>query len=308
MTVLRPGCKINLGLSVTGKLPDGYHTLETLFYPLPYPADELRIEPGAPGRFELQCSLPELACEDNLLFRAWKAFGAVTGIRAGYRARLIKRIPAGAGLGGGSSNAASLLAWLNQRAGDPLDSEALSRTAFALGADVPFFLINRPCLARGAGETLEEVGLDGEGRWLVLVWPGICASTAQVFRRRDELVKEADESGKTGAGVAMTKPGASEPAKQTGLTKGGCVYRKTISASAIALDNDLEQAAIALWPQLATLRAELIEYGADEVSISGSGASFFGIFVCREQAQAAARQLRKSWPRVYCMQLRNFGM
>ena len=311
MIVLRPGCKINLGLAVTGRQASGYHSLSTFFYPLQYPADWLGIVPGEPGQIAIKCSAPEIDANDNLLRKAWLAFGNATGIWRGYRLYLEKRIPSGAGLGGGSSDAAALLEFLNREAGRPLEQAGLERLAFSLGADVPFFLRKSPCFAAGAGEKLVETAFAGERQWLVLVSPAIHAATARVFERWDELDAgpgEAVGEGNETRQLSGFGPRAGASGSGTGLTKASSPARNTISASGVDLANDLESAVFSLWPELERLKEQLLAAGASKAGMSGSGASFFGFFDCREMATTAARQLRKNWHRAYCAQLRDFGM
>lgn len=311
MTDLRPGCKINLGLRITGRRADGYHTLATFFYPLRFPADELAIIPAEAGRLSIGCDNPELVGANNILRKTWEEFGNATGIWHGFALGLKKRIPAGAGLGGGSSDAAVFLDFLNRTSGNPLAAAELDQVAFSLGADVPFFLRDGPCTACGAGELLEPAPFDSEQRWLVLAVPPIHASTAEVFRRWDKMNEpEAADSPPGENPSAFSGDLASLQSAPCGsdLTNACLPATKPISASNMNLRNDLEEAAISLWPELAELKARLLGLGAERVAMSGSGASFFGIFVGAKAAVHASRQLRQSCHRVYCLQLRDFGM
>lgn len=274
MSVRRAGCKINLGLRITGKRPDGYHELETLFYPLALPCDELRFYPQKGASLRLDCLNCQIAGE-NLVTRVWREFCAASGQSLGLRVELLKRIPAGAGLGGGSSDAAATLAWLNDFAGKPLSDKDLAGLAAKIGADVPFFLLNRPAMARGIGERLEPVAFQARGRGLALVCPEIQSDTARAFKAWD-------------------------------LTTPESAAKKAISAD--NLHNDLERPVFARWPQLARLKADLLELGAEGAAMSGSGSSIYGIFAEHEAARAAAAILRRRWRRVYCLRLEDFGM
>ncbi len=138
MIRLFSGCKINLGLRVGPARPDGYHDLASLFYPLPWPRDTIILEKteGAGLTMAAAAGIPP---EANLISRAYAAHAAATGWRPGLKARLVKRVPMGAGLGGGSANAAALLLWLGQNAPEPLPRARLMEMGAALGADIPFF-------------------------------------------------------------------------------------------------------------------------------------------------------------------------
>ena len=280
MIRLVSGCKINIGLHVAGRLPDGYHELETLFYPLAWPADELRLAPTGRHEIRILCKDPALAGPKNILARAWRALEARTGRCPGLDLTLVKRVPAGAGLGGGSANAAALLLWLNRSL--CLPQEELAEIAARLGADVPFFLVNRPCLARGIGHRLKPVPFEGQGQHLVLVWPGIHIDTAWAFRAWD------NEN-------LLTKPCAA--ARNSNSVGARPQYL-----------NDLEQPVFACHPGLAEIKATLLDLGARSASMSGSGSSIFGIFAESKNAARAAGILRRKWPRVYTQELRNFGM
>ena len=128
-TELRVGCKINLTLRITGVRPNGWHELDTVFVPLPEPHDTLRLVPDEGSGLTLRCDTPGIDCADNTLTKAYRLFAEATGFRPGVEARLVKGIPHGAGLGGGSADAAALLGWLNGRAPDPLSPDTLASLA-----------------------------------------------------------------------------------------------------------------------------------------------------------------------------------
>jgi len=185
---LRVGCKVNLFLEIVGVRPDGYHELETLFVPAAEPHDVLEIGPdnGPPG-LRLTCSDKALETQDNLAARAYEAFAAATGHRPPTRARLTKAIPSGAGLGGGSADAAAVLGWLNAGAGGKaLAPGALAALAAAIGADVPFFLLNRPAWGTGIGERLVPARADLAGFTLLVCVPAERVNTAWAYRAWDQ--------------------------------------------------------------------------------------------------------------------------
>lgn len=286
MIRLCSGCKLNLGLKIGSLRQDGYHELETLFYPLQYPADEIRLHETDACEFSLDSGGAPITGE-NILLRAWRSFGQMTGKRIGLNINLRKRVPIGAGLGGGSANAAALLLWLNARAGLPLSAAKMVNLAASLGADVPFFLLNRPAFGSGLGEKLERVAFRGNGCDLVLVVPQRHLDTRAVFTLWDCVAQ---------------KP----------LTKAMRAARKSIpayvDAGSLDLENDLEIPVFARWPELRAVKDQLLALGAQAAAMSGSGSAFYGIFADRQKARSAFEILRLKWPRVYHSQLMDFGM
>lgn len=288
---LRTPAKINLGLRLTGRRPDGYHLLESLFVPIDL-HDEVELEwlPG-PDRSELRMSTDpgsELPAalqataigSDNLVVRAAEAFRRASGLEGYLRLRLRKAIAAGAGLGGGSSDAGAVLRLLVSLAGDRSPgSEAISRLALELGADVPFFLEPGPALVTGIGEQISPVeGLPGLE--LVLANPGISVATAEVYRVADALAD------------SLTPGGAGSTMRAISRLQGESGDR--LSALGDLLENDLQPAAIRLCPPIGRLIARMRELGAVAASMSGSGATVFGVFDSAEAAAKAARELHSS--------------
>jgi 4-diphosphocytidyl-2-C-methyl-D-erythritol kinase len=256
--------------------------------------DELEIEirPGA-HRIDLQVESPDssqmpaalsavTAGSDNLVVRAAAAFCKHTGLEAEIRLRLRKRIPAGAGLGGGSSDAAAVLRGLSSLAeslveGEDGDLLGLHSLALGLGADVPFFLSPTPALISGIGEVVEPLSgvpaLD-----VVVVNPGIFLSTAEVYRATDALRVALTQSR-----AGSTMRAISRLCDETG---------NVAPALGELLINDLEPAARRLCPPVARLIDRLLEAGALGASMSGSGATVFGVFESRDRANQGAEALR----------------
>jgi 4-diphosphocytidyl-2-C-methyl-D-erythritol kinase len=168
--------KINLLLHITGRRPDGYHELQTVFALLDH-GDELRFEPADELRLEIAGAAP--TGEDNLVLRAARLLQHHTGTTAGASIRLTKRLPAGGGLGGGSSDAASTLLALNRLWHTGLETDELARLALELGADVPVFVHGHSAWAEGVGETLTPVELPAH--WYLVIHPGVTVSTGDVF-------------------------------------------------------------------------------------------------------------------------------
>lgn len=295
---LRAPAKLNLGLSVVGRRPDGHHDLESVFVPLDLAdALEVRVGPGdgvtlsldrgdAPGAGEV----PE--GEANLAVQAARALLVRAGCRRAVGLHLGKRIPAGAGLGGGSSDAGAVLRALARLVPGAADDAALEALALALGADVPFFLEPRPAFVEGVGE--QRTPLPGwPALGALLVHPGTPLATAAVF------------AGRAASGAALTPRRAGSTIPRLRALRGASPAR-LIDALAAGdgrrsdLRNDLEASAVRLAPAVAELREEVEATGARATGMSGSGPVVFGLFADVQEAREAARRLRphrgrRSW-------------
>lgn len=270
---LRAPAKVNLGLQITGVREDGYHLLDSWFVPLDL-ADRVQVTARGAGaaRVTLHLSgdtaggLPQ--GPDNLAALAARRFLEGAGLAADVELELEKHIPAGAGLGGGSSDAGAVLRGLNQLFPGALGASELAQIACALGADVPFFLDPRPSRVRGVGDWIEPLaGLPGLA--LLLAHPGVSLATAQVYAAWDER-----DSALTRKPARPTMPPAFGPGFD-------------MSALAGLLENDLEPAAVRLCPPIARLEEQIASLGAVAVGMSGSGAAVFGIFGDRAAADEA---------------------
>lgn len=177
LTVPAPA-KLNLFLHVLGQRSDGYHLLQTVFQLLDY-GDTLRLRHRDDGRLVLHASIPGVDPEQNLIMRAARLLQSQTGSRAGANIELIKRLPMGGGLGGGSSDAASTLLGLNQLWNLQLDLDALAQLGVQLGADVPVFVHGRSAWAEGIGDQLHAIALPE--RWFAVMIPACQVSTADIF-------------------------------------------------------------------------------------------------------------------------------
>jgi 4-diphosphocytidyl-2-C-methyl-D-erythritol kinase len=181
--------KINLSLRILGKRPDGFHELETLMVQIGL-ADEIEIAHGAGGEITFLCNDPELPLgADNLCVKAAVAFREATGLDHGISITLLKKVPHGAGLGGGSSDAAAVLRGLNELFDHPLVEEELHQIASSLGSDIPFFLGHGPAMCRGKGEILEPVPALPSRR-LLLIKPPFPVPTAWAYKRYAEMQAE----------------------------------------------------------------------------------------------------------------------
>jgi len=264
---LRAPAKVNLRLDILGKRPDGYHEIKTWIYPISL-ADELHIERVKTARITVSSASPGLPLgEENLAYRAAALFIKERGLSEGVRIEIIKHIPVAAGLGGGSSDAATVLKAMNILWGKNIPCEGLMELGARIGADCPFFVVGKAAIMGGKGERVLAI-LPQLKAWMVLINPGHPLSTKQVY-----------EQGKWG----LTKPGGdtkiSMPPQD--LEKMGKFLR-----------NDLEGPAMELLPIISTLKERLREAGAGGVSMTGSGPTVFGLFRTEAEARQAARDLK----------------
>ena len=174
--------KVNLFLHVVGRRPDGYHLIESLFAFIDF-ADRITLNPRCDGLVERDVPIPGVADEDDLTLRAAKALKKASGARPGVTISVDKRIPMGAGLGGGSSDAASVLLGLNRLWRVGLSRADLATIALPLGADVPFFVHGQNAFVRGIGEAITPVSLPRQ--WLALAMPPVAVRTADIFAARE---------------------------------------------------------------------------------------------------------------------------
>jgi 4-diphosphocytidyl-2-C-methyl-D-erythritol kinase len=268
---LAPG-KINLCLQVTGKRADGYHELDSIFLPIAW-SDIVSIStrPSDEPRVSLRCD--EAALDDsqsNLASRAAAAFMGEFGIAAEVLVDLRKRIPMGAGLGGGSSDAGAVLRTMATIFGIS-SPPRLAAVALQLGADVPFFLEPGPARVRGIGEVIEPLSTTVRLN-LVIAVPNVKVPTAKVF-------------------AALRHDGWSGPLADSAISS---IRSGKISATSVT--NDLAKPAMALFPDIAKLKALLEEEGARVAGMSGSGGAVFGLYRDALTAEAAALRIRARAP------------
>lgn len=270
MRILAPA-KINVFLRITGRRPDGYHLLDSLMVPISL-CDELEIETEIETEREtgshivLTCDDPTLPTDEtNLAYQAAALLCEEAGVPAHISIDLRKRIPAGAGLGGGSSDAAAVLKGLNTLLSLGFDEAHLCTLAARLGADVPFFISCRPARVQGIGEILTAVSAL-PSKWVVVVVPPFGVSTPWAYRRFDELPEHTDS------------------ARIRELTDGQW-------PEARFLINDLERAVIPTYPLVGELKDKLLQFGAEGALMSGSGSAVFGLFANCSLAQQAANRL-----------------
>lgn len=248
-----PNCKINLGLKIIRRRPDGYHDLETVFYPIPL-KDALEFirlpDSAAPAFTAYGLPIPGDPAA-NLCLKAWQLLKKDHPALPPVHIHLLKQIPIGAGLGGGSADGAWTLAGLDRQFQLNLSTQQLLGYAAQLGSDCPFFIYNTPCLGLGRGEQLQPIDLDLAPYTLCLVDPGIHISTAQAF-----------------AGCIPAENPTPLPA----------LLHQPVTQWRDTLVDDFELPLFALHPELQSIKTTLYAHGALYASLTGSGSAFYGIF------------------------------
>ena len=270
---LYPNCKINIGLRVVRKREDGYHDLETIFYPVYGLHDELEVEPLNDSalrvlHFEFIQEGFEVDCkaEDNLIIKCYQHMRTKYPQIGDVRIRFKKNIPFGAGLGGGSSDAAHMAIALNEIFALGLTKEQLAEEVRPLGADCPFFVYNTPCYAEGIGDQLTPISLDlSGGLRLVMIKPNCGVSTKEAY------------------GGIIRHPEAEGQIKQALLED------KALADMRLLLVNDFEQTVFPLHPEIAQIKQRLLDAGAVYAAMSGSGSTVFGLFENDTEGSSNAR-------------------
>ena len=256
-----PNCKINLGLHIVNKRADCFHNLETIFYPIPL-NDAVEIITSSSTNavtYSTTGNTIDGAAEDNLCIKAYHLLKKDFPNLPNIKLHLHKVIPTGAGLGGGSADAAFALKLINDKYQLNLSTSKLLNYALQLGSDCPFFIINKPCFASGRGEVLEELELDLSAFKFVLINPNIHVNTGWAF---GELAKESD----------VSKP--SDHYKKTIKE----IIQQPITTWRENLSNDFEKVVFEKHPTIKNIKEELYKQGAIYAAMSGSGSTVFGIF------------------------------
>lgn len=249
--ILKANCKINLGLNVLRKREDGYHELETVMLPVEKLYDVVEVERIESGVVFEGVGI-EVDCPDdkNLCVRAARLMQERYNI-GGVSIKLDKRVPFGAGLGGGSSDATAVIIAINEIYNLGLDSPTLASLAAELGSDTPFFVYNRAMLCKGRGEVMEKIDVDLSGLWLVVAKPERGVSTAEAYR-----------------GVRPATP-------EIPLTE---LLKRPIEEWQGSVVNDFEPHILAAHKDIADIKSSLIDAGALYASMSGSGSAVFALF------------------------------
>jgi len=262
LSLLAPA-KINLFLLINGRRSDGYHLIFTMFQKISlWDEIELSVEQGEKKGIYLECPGNKLISgPDNLAFQAAELFLEKAGLDLAVKILLRKRIPIGGGLGGGSSDAASVLKGLNELVGFPFNAASLHLLGCNLGADVPFFLLKAPAaVGRGTGTELEVVNVPHG--WYVLVYPGFSVSTRWAYKNYVLTGQDQDT-----------------------------IFDALEVIQTAMWRNDLEKVITGKYPEIGRIKAELMALGAEAALMSGSGSTVFGSFLSQEEAQRAAFSL-----------------
>lgn len=275
--------KINLTLEVIRRLPDGFHELWSVFFKLDNLCDELEIifDEKKSG-VKISCDDPSVPTDEkNIVWKIVEEFFKKTGERIGLEIGIKKRIPAAAGLGGGSSDGASILSALNKHFGNPLSEKELVDLAAAIGKDIPFFLQKeRAALVGGAGEKVKSI--KGFSKPIILVVkPTGEISTPWAYAELDKKLIFMNSSGRKNISAELLR------------------NKNDIRAWSRFLYNDFEVVAKDKYPTVEVLKKAIFSFGALGASLSGKGPTVFGIFAGRKKAQEAARELKKYFPNCF---------
>ena len=246
---LYPNCKINIGLRVVRKREDGYHDLETIFYPVYGLHDELQVDRSEDFSFIQEGLVVDCSPADNLIYKTYarmrERYPQIGNVKITFK----KNIPFGAGLGGGSSDAAHMAIALNEIFALGLTREQLAQEVSPLGADCPFFVYNSPCYAEGIGDKLIPINLDLTGLRLLMIKPKCGVSTKEAYG---------------------------------GIVPKGCsdLFRVIQDRTELFLvaSNDFEDTVFSAHPELAEIKQRLLDAGAVYAAMSGSGSTIFGLF------------------------------
>jgi 4-diphosphocytidyl-2-C-methyl-D-erythritol kinase len=242
--------KINLGLHVLEKLPTGYHRIETGFCFIEW-SDRFEVEETDEYQLTFHdSSIP--TGESNLVTKAYRAFEQYVGLNKHYSFSVTKNIPAGAGLGGGSSNAAMTFRILNKLEKAGLSNDELIDLSRTLGADIPFFIKGTPGIGTGLGQDIEPAEIQPDA-WIVCIWPGFESSTPEAYQN-------------------------CIPNPQPDFSIRAVLLEEELDQWQYLLVNDLEPPVIARHQLIGNIKDQMVEFGASYAAMSGSGSTIFGIF------------------------------
>jgi 4-diphosphocytidyl-2-C-methyl-D-erythritol kinase len=257
-----PNCKINLGLNIVNKRADGFHDIETVFFPLPF-YDVLEIVTSGNETEFINTGISGGENKNNLCLKAYQLLKKDFSHLPEIKMHLHKTIPVKAGLGGGSADASFTLSLLNKKYDLNISPEQLSAYALQLGSDCPFFLINKPCFASGRGEILEEINCSLGGYKIVLINPGIDISTKELFQQISPSVPEKN------------------------IRK---IIHQPVETWKNDLVNDFEKIVFQKFPEIKMLKEKLYRHNAVYASMTGTGSTLFGIFDANEEVKIAVEK------------------
>jgi 4-diphosphocytidyl-2-C-methyl-D-erythritol kinase len=261
------GCKINLGLRIIEKRADDFHNIETIFYPVNW-KDAIEYLPAKETSIEVLGRKLESSPNDNYVIRAYNALKKNYDL-PNLQFKLLKNVPAGAGLGGGSANAAATLLQLNKDFQLNISQNDLVEMAASIGSDCAFFLDNSPSHATGRGEILETVKVDLKNYWLLILFPNVHVDTSwayQTFAQKKDIYNDVEQSLQA-------------------------IIHQPVSTWKNSLRNDFEALVFEAQPHLEKVKSALYQSGAVYSSLSGSGSSLFGLFGEKPDAVKIAESL-----------------
>jgi 4-diphosphocytidyl-2-C-methyl-D-erythritol kinase len=275
---LRAFAKINLGLKIIGKRPDGYHEIQTLYQTVAL-HDLLRISVASgPPSIRVECEDARVPTGRlNLIHRACELWGRARKFRGAIRVRLEKKIPMGAGLGGASTDAAATLLGLEQLTGERLSLQSRLQLAGRLGSDVPLFFWGGRVQGCGRGEEVSPLW-DLPGRDCLIVFPGFSVSTAWAYGQAGRAAKMRLTGNGLGPNIERFGAWSHFPLNEWGPA-----------------ENDFERVVFARWPELARLKRLLIRAGAESAALTGSGSAVFAVFDSARQLPGASRFIPAGW-------------
>jgi 4-diphosphocytidyl-2-C-methyl-D-erythritol kinase len=271
---LRAFAKINLGLKILARRPDGYHAIRTVFQTIElHDRLEVSLSSGTRG-LAVECDDPAVPeGRGNLVYRACEGWRRARHFRGGIRVRIHKAIPAGSGLGGASSDAAATVLGLERLTGDRLGSAVRFRLAARLGSDVPFFLLGGRALGCGRGEELFPLE-DLPARMCLVVFPGFSVATAEAYREASRLLTKTREV--------------------RSMERFGAWPQHPLSSWGPA-ENDFERVVFTWWPELGRVKQQLIQAGAETASLTGSGSALFATFKSARRLVRTSKLIPAGW-------------
>lgn len=276
--ILKSYAKVNLTLEVSGRRPDGYHDIDSVVQVIGI-SDEIEIARADAGVIELDVDVQHIPSgRDNIIYRACEAFFDRSRVNGGARIRLAKRIPVQAGLGGGSGNAATVVAGLDRLYGCGFRAEELADIAASVGSDSPLFIYGGTVRMRGRGEDIEPLP-DSPEMWMVVIKPEVGVATAWAY---SELDKQTDRETRTSSNCAAR-------AVRAGFRSGviACMW------------NDFDPVVCGAFEEIRQAKQLLLDAGAEVALLSGSGSALFGVFPNEQAAQNAADSVRQQYENVF---------
>lgn len=302
--ILRTGCKINLTLYIQERMPNGLHTLQSLMYPLACPGDRLRCGPGSkPGKLTVLCPAdPVLEQEHNILYRIWGSLEKRVGQLPAVEVFLEKNVPQGAGLGGGSANAAGFLKYILALPHLPeISPEECLEIASEAGSDVPFFFSGVPALVSGFGEKIAPLPVRLDESYVLLVCPPQAVSTAWAYACWDAMTLEESR-----LKPSLDSPRA--PGAQSLTSRPPAYNNPETHTGTVVLFNSFEEPVFSAYPRLRCLKEELLQRGASGALMSGSGSTLFGLFRAEQPCAEAAKAFQQQGNQVFMQKLKTTGV